>query len=99
MASRCVCGCGRRAVHQHHAVYRQHILGAELNDPRNLVPIAFDCHLAHHGASKRLPLSVLPDGVFEFAAELMGPGAHGYLSRYYAGSDPRLDALLEGVDV
>jgi hypothetical protein len=33
--------------------------------------------------------------VFEFARELMDAGpAYEYLGRFYAGSDPRLDALL-----
>lgn len=66
-----------------------------LNDKRNLVPISRKCHAAHHNASKRLPLRVLPDSVFEFARELLGAGAaFEYLRRRYAGNDPRLDALL-----
>jgi hypothetical protein len=64
-------------------------------DPRNIVWIAVDCHAAHHNASKRLPLSVLPDSVFRFALELMGAGAaFEYLRRRYSGGDPRLDELL-----
>lgn len=63
-------------------------------DERNLVPMTFDCHLAHHNRSRTLPLAKLPDPVFEFAAELMGPAAFDYLRHYYAGDDPRLKALL-----
>jgi hypothetical protein len=66
-----------------------------IEDPRNLVPVAFVCHERHHSRFLPLELRVLPDSVFEFAAELLGPGpAHLYLARYYRGRDPRLDALL-----
>lgn len=69
------------------------LLTALVSDPRNLVPVAFDCHGAHHGRSRPYPLAMLPDSVFEFAAEVLGPRAHGYLRRRYAGRDPRLDEL------
>jgi hypothetical protein len=62
-------------------------------DPRNLVFVAFDCHGAHHSGARRYPLSVLPDSVFEFAAEVLGPRAHRYLRARYAGDDARLDLL------
>jgi hypothetical protein len=111
---RCICGCGKRAVHDHHVVYEQVIerryrelvragtpvrwrsLAQCVNDPRNLVGIAFGCHGGQHGASKKLRLERLPDRCFEFAAELLGPGrAYEYLKRRYAGPDARLDRLLE----
>jgi hypothetical protein len=95
--ARCVCGCGRRAVQSHHAVYEQHVrsAGGSIRDPRNLVPVAHGCHGAHHARSRPLAVHVLPDGVFEFASELMGAGAaYEYLSRRYSGCDPRLEALL-----
>jgi hypothetical protein len=94
----CVCGCGKRAVHEHHAVYAQHInrAGGNAGDIRNLVPMAFGCHEAHHKRARVLELRVLPDSVFTFAAELYGrEGAWSYLRRYYAGEDWRLDELLE----
>ncbi len=71
---------------------REH-LAALVSDPRNLVAVAFECHGAHHGRSVPYELSVLPDSVFEFAAEVLGPRAHGYLRRRYAGRDARLDEL------
>jgi integrase len=94
--ARCICGCGQRAVHLHHAVYRQHVTrhGGDLRDPRNLVPVAFTCHGGHHSGAARLRLSRLPDAVFDFAAELMGAAAYDYLRRRYAGEDPRLNGLL-----
>lgn len=91
----CGCGCGERAVHSHHIVYRQHLRGGRLDDCRNLLALAKFCHDNHHGRSRTLPLRVLPDEAFAFAAELFGaPRAYEYLRRYYAGDDPRLEALL-----
>lgn len=100
MKARCVCGCGQRAVQRHHVVYRQHIAqdGGDARDPRNLVPVAHNCHGGHHSGARRFRLSRLPDSVFEYAAELMGADrAALYLGRYYAGSDPRLDALASPI--
>ena len=64
-------------------------------DRRNIVPIGPRCHAAHHRRSKPLPLEKLPDSVFEFAAEVLGERAHGWLRRRYVGDDARLDALRE----
>lgn len=98
MRPACICGCGDPVAAMHHVCYRQHIPAALLDDERNLVPVAFRCHGNHHAASKRYLLHMLPDSVFEFAAEVLGPGkAFNYLRRRYDGQDPRLDALLEGV--
>lgn len=97
MKGRCVCGCGRRAVQQHHAVYVQELrrLGGSVKDRRNLVGVAYDCHGAHHARVRPLAAHVLPDSVFEFAYELMGAGAaYEYLRRRYSGGDPRLEELL-----
>jgi hypothetical protein len=70
-------------------------LKALLNDGRNLTIVAFQCHGEHHARVQPYDLLKLPDSVFEFAAEVMGSGrAYEYLRRHYAGSDPRLDALL-----
>lgn len=66
-----------------------------LADRRNLVPVGPKCHANHHSRVKPLALTMLPDSVYEFAEELMGAGpAYEYLRRRYAGSDPRLEALL-----
>lgn len=95
---RCCCGCGRRAVNLHHAIYAQHVVreGGDVDDPRNLVPVAWACHGAHHGRSRQLALRMLPDSVFAFARDVLGAGvAYEYLRRRYAGDDPRLHRLLE----
>lgn len=65
-----------------------------VTDPRNLVNAAATCHGAHHGKSQPYPLAALPDSVFEFAAEVLGARAHGYLRRRYVGCDERLDELF-----
>lgn len=96
-AGRCVCGCGRRAVQQHHVVYAQEVrrAGGSVSDRRNLVPVAHVCHEAHHQRRAPFAMHVLPDSVFEFAAELFGRGAaYEYLARRYAGGDPRHAALI-----
>ena len=93
--ARCIDGCGQRAVHNHHCVYRQELRkhGGSLKDARNLVPMALDCHFSHHAGSRRLLLSMLPDSAFEYAGELLGEYAPLWLARYYRGDDPRLEAL------
>jgi hypothetical protein len=64
-------------------------------DPRNIVLMGYACHAGHHNRSRVLPLAVLPDSCFEFAAEVLGPGpAYEYLRRRYASQDARLEALL-----
>ena len=100
----CFCGCGDRAVHLHHCVTRAEIRRwtngtgrsfAAMTDARNLVPLAWDCHGSHHARARTLPLTMLPDSVFDFASELMGAGsASVYLARHYSGTDARLDALV-----
>lgn len=101
----CFCGCPDRVVQRHHAVTRQELrhiaraakrgFGDLISDPRNLVDVAFTCHMSHHARSQTYELTMLPDSVFEFAAEVMGPGrAFNWLRRSYAGEDTRLDALL-----
>lgn len=75
--------------------------GALRASQRNLVWIAVECHAAHHHhgvRQRRLRLAVLPDSVFEFAAEVLGAArAYNYLRRRYAGSDMRLEFLLRDV--
>lgn len=103
----CACGCGRAGQNGHHVIYRQELrrraergpggvsYRALIVDRRNLVPMAFDCHGAHHARSRVLAMHRLPDSVFEFAREVLGVGpAWVYLSRHYAGHDDRLDALV-----
>lgn len=93
---RCICGCGQFATVEHHAILEQIVRRehGDVKDPRNLVPIANGCHAAHHARRRKIDLEKLPDSVYEFAAELLGPGkAFNALRRAYAGDDPRLEAL------
>jgi hypothetical protein len=100
-SGRCICGCGRRGVQLHHVVYAQHLSKGDgsRKDKRNLVPVHFECHAAHHGRSRPFSLHVLPTAVFEFAAEVLGAErAYEYLKRRYSGSDMRHERLLLGTD-
>lgn len=101
----CICGCGQPADQLHHVVYAQECrreartggkdVALWVRDRRNLVPVARNCHGAHHGRTRPLELRVLPDEVYAFARQLLGAGpAYEYLLRLYAGEDPRHDALL-----
>lgn len=82
---------------EHHVVYRQHIRshGGDEWNPRDALLLCAACHQSHHKRGRVLPLVALRDENYEYAFELLGPAAYDYLRRYYAGDDPRLDALLE----
>lgn len=91
-------GCGLRAVHNHHVVYRQHLRqhGGDVLDGANFLPMCLSCHAAHHNASWRIPVSCLRDENLAYASELLGLAAFDYFVRRYADDgDPRLDELLE----
>lgn len=93
-----MCGCRGRGVHGHHVVFRQEVVrrGGSLSDVRNIVLMTVVCHMNFHARAMRLEARKLPDSVFEFARELLGPGrAFNYLRARYVGADPRLDALLQ----
>lgn len=105
MPERCFCGCGGRAGVMHHCLYRQELrrLAKEqdvpfsrlASDRRGLVAASRRCHDNHHARIRPYELSMLPDSVYEFAAEVMGDGpAYVYLSRRYRGGDDRLDLLV-----
>jgi hypothetical protein len=79
------CACGQLpehpAVHGHHIIPVQtlEVKGAPLWDRRNRMPVAFDCHMDHHAAARRLPLA-RDHPVWEFAGE---HGLTWYLERIY----------------
>lgn len=79
---RCVVCGTKRAVAGHHIVYAQHLRreNAPSWDPRNCLPICFDCHGAHHNASRRIPVTCLHNEAFEFAEEF---GFSWYFDTYY----------------
>ncbi len=91
------CANGKGRLHVHHCVYAQAVVreGGDKWDPRNRLLLCSFCHLSHHKGGTPLPIAVLPDSVFEFGAELLGPeAAFEYIKRRYAGNDPRHAALL-----
>ena len=78
----CICGCGRKAVHLHH-VYGVALWPELATEADNLVGVAFDCHMAHENASRRLPRARLPDCALKLADKI-GGRAFYYLERTYA---------------
>lgn len=93
---RCL-ACGRPgATTRHHVLPRQVIrregrsLGLRvrvlLADPRNLVPMHFDCHLAHENWAPRLTREQVPERAWQFAREL-GEWAVVRLERDYPVHD------------
>lgn len=92
-----VCGA-RRVTHGHHVIYEAEVARhrpTERHDLRNRLVVCVPCHGSHHKRTKPIHLNNLPDSVFQYGAELLGPGrAYEYLRRRYDGADPRLDALL-----
>jgi hypothetical protein len=100
--------CPRPATELHHLVTQSHLRKvsslrswtggtfADLrSDERNMIPLCDQHHDRHHSCQEPLPLAALPDSVYVFATEVLGPdAAWSYLSRRYEGSDPRLDTLV-----
>lgn len=82
----------------HHVVYEQHVEEGARWDERNSLRLCRDCHLAHHhdhSGERRLPVSALPDPVFDFALDIMTRGqAVNYLTRYYRGTIEEVEARL-----
>lgn len=90
------CARQRSRLTQHHVIYvqRLRVLKADVWDPRNRMTVCNDAHMAHHKRASVILTLDLPDSAYAFARDVMGAGAaHEYLSRRYAGDDPRLDAL------
>lgn len=86
-------------VQQHHVVYRQEVEreGGDTGDARNALALCVTCHARHHGRQpgRVVELVVLRDENIEYAVDLLGAGrAYNYLRRRYAGSDPRVEALI-----
>ncbi|HWF25203.1 MAG TPA: hypothetical protein VG275_07140 [Solirubrobacteraceae bacterium] len=81
--------CGRRGLLlRHHVVSEAHVrrVGGDPWDLRNAMGLGYyacRCHRDHHHAVRRLSRSALPAAALEFAAEVLGEAAEGYLERYY----------------
>ncbi|HEX7088711.1 MAG TPA: HNH endonuclease [Longimicrobiales bacterium] len=96
MTSCARCGSGA-LLQEHHVVYVQHLRqeGGDVTDSANALTLCADCHRKHHDRAHPVPLALLRDENYRFAAALYGPKSYDYLRRRYSGEDPRLDALLE----
>lgn len=100
-SQRACAACGRadRPWEAHHVVEKGHLKREGIGDlmhPDNALRLCeYPCHAQHTNAHKRLALSCLTDRNIAYAVILLGEQtAHNYLTRHYAGSDPRVDALL-----
>lgn len=96
------CGKPLPGWEAHHVVQKQRCRreGAPLHSPDNALRLcakrADRCHERHSHHQELVPLGALRDENIAFAARWLDPGpAYEYLTRYYAGTDPRVDALLE----
>lgn len=86
----------------HHVVERQRCrrTGAPQFSPDDALRLCAKspgtCHERHTSAQRRVPLAALRDENIAFAERWLGAGpAYNFLTRYYAGSDARVDRLLE----
>ena len=85
------CGYRGSPLDRHHVVYRRDMVARgvaprHFHDPRNMVWLCAECHRRQDSGAPRLVLSMLPAGVFEFAAEVLGTdAAREYLSSHYGG--------------
>lgn len=86
----------------HHVIQKQRCRRehAPQHSPDNALRLcsgsAGSCHVRHTTHQELVPLACLRDENIEFAVRWLTPGpAYEYLRRYYAGSDPRVDQLLQ----
>lgn len=85
--------CNRRGFFEAHHVIEAQFLrrsGLPVYDPRNALRLCHACHSRHTNRYDPLPLSCLTDENFEYAFEILGPRAIGYLEAKYVGEDARL---------
>jgi len=89
-------GCRERSFQAHHVVYEQHLkkVGEGPWSPRNALRLCPGCHAAHHSRTRPVPLKALTSANVLYAFEVLGPAAHTYLTRRYAGEDPRVEEAL-----
>lgn len=101
-SQRCCAVCGSRGGYDaHHVIEKSHLRewGLPQYVAANCLRLCGDCHRRHTERSKKVPLSALRNENIDYAAVLLGAGkAYNYLSRRYAGTDPRVTDLLEEAD-
>lgn len=96
-----VCKRPTRDWEAHHVIQKQRCRRerAPLHSPDNALRLCAGgphcCHELHTTHQLLVSLACLRDENITFAANWLGAGpAYEYLTRYYAGSDPRVDSLL-----
>lgn len=103
-AQRACAGCGviTGGWDAHHVVERQELKRRHEPqfDARNALRLCNErapgenCHGAHTSAMRRVKLTDLRVENLDYAFEILGPFAHDYLARRYAGEDSRLKSRL-----
>jgi hypothetical protein len=95
------CGKTKGAWEAHHVLQKQTCrrFHAPLYSPDNAMRLCSKspdaCHERHTTAQERVRAKCLRDETIAFVARWLGPGpAYVYLSAQYAGSDPRIEALV-----
>ena len=97
---RCACCNSTGRFEVHHVIAKERCKKEHIpqHSPDNALRLCAkspdSCHERHTTAQERVPLSKLRDENIAFAVHLGRGPAYNYLTRYYAGSDPRVDALL-----
>ena len=93
--------CGRGGPFQaHHVLLKQTLAreGAPLWTAANALRVCHECHARHHQRVAVIPLMNLTQANIDFAFDLLGAYAFDYLSRHYAGTDPRVDNALSAAE-
>ena len=72
----------------------RHVASEDSGIPDDALRVCVPCHLRHHSARKRIPLTCLTDDNIRYAFKVLGARAFDYLQRRYAGDDPRLEIFL-----
>lgn len=85
----------------HHVTLEQTVVryGGDIWDPRNCLRIATHVHRLHHDRVRVIPAQCLLEQNIAYAFELMGRAAYPYLTRTYAGTDPRIERAIAQLEV
>ena len=81
------CGSFEYRLHGHHVVYEQIVRreGGDPWSPANRMDLCASCHMAHHAAARKIPLSKVSDAALAFAVGLLGEHrAADFFRRRYA---------------
>jgi hypothetical protein len=97
-----VCLTDKEPWHAHHVLAKQYCRreNAPLHHPDDALRLCSmgptSCHWRHEQWQERVPLTCLTDANIAFVILALGPGpGYNYLTRNYAGTDLRLEHILD----